>query len=582
MQKSYKILNEGEVGYGILVEKDAGETLEINKNTNFLKENEGSGDSVVRILIDCILQKAGVKNRNGRIYPKEVLVREVEKYKALIEANNSFGECVDGETEILTTNGWKFIKDIADDEQIYTLNVETNQLTVETIKNKLVKDYNGVMYHIYNNNSIDMMLTPNHNMLIYDRYGKPYTLYTEEFVERYKNNTNDITHSTFKKGGAIWIGNNIDHFVFDNIKIDIELFVAFLGIWLAEGSFTKKGYGVNVTQVKEEQTDQIKDLFNLLPFEYTIYEYKNKKVFTINNKELHKYLKNIGICYNKYIPEDIKNLPPNLLSILMDWMLLGDGSNRKIKTNDNFYIKKELYTTSKKLAEDFSELIIKLGGVPSIKIRIQKDRYIGDRLVKAENSVPLYVISYNLSNNSYIDKRFLNINKINYNNKVYCVTTENGTWLMRRNGKIAWTKNCDHPDSPTISLKKDVLSHLVRSVRWDGDTLYGTIEIITSKGYHQNGGIYCVGDHIANLLERGYKLGISSRGLGSLKKIGKDNYVQNDFELLGWDLVSSPSTPDAYLFQQSKTITESVNSENILNENEKKFKNFLDFSKKLL
>jgi hypothetical protein len=388
MQKSYKILNEGEVGYGILVEKDAGETLEINKNTNFLKENEGSEDSVVRILIDCILQKAGVKNRNGRIYPKEVLVREVEKYKALIEANNSFGECVDGETEILTTNGWKFIKDIADDEQIYTLNVETNQLTVETIKNKLVKDYNGVMYHIYNNNSIDMMLTPNHNMLIYDRYGKPYALYTEEFVKKYRD---------------------------EIISID-----------------------------------------------------------------------------------DINFLSEN-----------------------NEMVKADLLT---------------------------------------------FIVGVNN----------------NYNNKVYCVTTENGTWLMRRNGKIAWTKNCDHPDSPTISLKKDVLSHLVRSVRWDGDTLYGTIEIITSKGYHQNGGIYCVGDHIANLLERGYKLGISSRGLGSLKKIGKDNYVQNDFELLGWDLVSSPSTPDAYLFQQSKTITESVNPENILNENEKKFKNFLDFSKKLL
>jgi hypothetical protein len=378
MQKSYKILNEGEVGYGILVEKDAGETLEINKNTSFLKENEGSEDSVVRILIDCILQKAGVKNRNGRIYPKEVLVREVEKYKALIEANNSFGECVDGETEILTTNGWKFIKDITNDEEIVTIN-RKGVVETQKINEKIVKQHKGVMYHIYNDN-IDMMITPYHKMLFFD-------------------------------------------------KDDIQVFC----------------YAEDFVKYKED-----------------------------------------------YI---------------------------------NFYIKNQ--------TDKFS--------IKDIKI-----------------------------------------DEVEFDDTVYCVNVLNHTWLMRRNGKIAWTKNCDHPDSPTISLKKDVLSHLVRSVRWDGDTLYGTIEIITSKGYHQNGGIYCVGDHIANLLERGYKLGISSRGLGSLKKIGKDNYVQNDFELLGWDLVSSPSTPDAYLFQQSKTITESVNSENILNENEKKFKNFLDFSKKLL
>jgi hypothetical protein len=52
----------------------------------------------------------------------------------------------------------------------------------------------------------------------------------------------------------------------------------------------------------------------------------------------------------------------------------------------------------------------------------------------------------------------------------------------------------------------------------------------------------------ANYLRQGVTLGISSRGVGSLKKVGKQNEVQDDFELICFDLVSSPSTPGAYLF----------------------------------
>lgn len=117
----------------------------------------------------------------------------------------------------------------------------------------------------------------------------------------------------------------------------------------------------------------------------------------------------------------------------------------------------------------------------------------------------------------------------------------------------------DHADNPTISLKRDETSHIIRKVWWDGDTLYGTLELITSKIYATNGTICCIGDHIANLLERGYKIGISSRGVGSVKTIGGRNMVQNDFELICWDLVSSPSTPDAYLAQGDKSINESYN-----------------------
>ena len=76
----------------------------------------------------------------------------------------------------------------------------------------------------------------------------------------------------------------------------------------------------------------------------------------------------------------------------------------------------------------------------------------------------------------------------------------------------------------------------------------GKLQILTSPAYHKTGIISCVGDIAANLLRYGVTLGISSRGVGSLKSEGGKNIVQDDFELICFDLVSSPSTPGAYLF----------------------------------
>jgi hypothetical protein len=75
---------------------------------------------------------------------------------------------------------------------------------------------------------------------------------------------------------------------------------------------------------------------------------------------------------------------------------------------------------------------------------------------------------------------------------------------------------------------------------------------------------WCVGDKIALYLQRNLKLGISSRGLGSVKKVGGKNIVQDDFELICFDLVATPSTPNAYLFLETKdsTLQESFKESN--------------------
>ena len=76
----------------------------------------------------------------------------------------------------------------------------------------------------------------------------------------------------------------------------------------------------------------------------------------------------------------------------------------------------------------------------------------------------------------------------------------------------------------------------------------GKLKLLTSPGFHNGGVVSCPGDQAANLMRQGVTMGVSSRGVGSLARKGERNEVQEDFELICFDLVSSPSTPGAYLF----------------------------------
>jgi hypothetical protein len=93
----------------------------------------------------------------------------------------------------------------------------------------------------------------------------------------------------------------------------------------------------------------------------------------------------------------------------------------------------------------------------------------------------------------------------------------------------------DHPDSQVINLKN--VSHNIKDIWWDGDDVVGKIEILPTPS----------GNILTQLFKNGITVGVSSRGMGSLKQLGETQEVQDDFELLCWDFVSTPSTPGAYV-----------------------------------
>ena len=108
----------------------------------------------------------------------------------------------------------------------------------------------------------------------------------------------------------------------------------------------------------------------------------------------------------------------------------------------------------------------------------------------------------------------------------------------------------DHPDSSVINLKN--VSHNVREIHWEGNDLCGTVEILPTPS----------GNILKELLRAGILLGISSRGMGSTRQLeGNKVEVQEDFELIGWDFVSNPSTHGAFMTPMNESVIKTIGTD---------------------
>jgi len=98
----------------------------------------------------------------------------------------------------------------------------------------------------------------------------------------------------------------------------------------------------------------------------------------------------------------------------------------------------------------------------------------------------------------------------------------------------------DHPDDSVINLKN--ASHLVTAIWMDSDSVMGKVRVLDTPS----------GEVLKSLVESGVKLGISSRGMGSVENKGGKTYVQDDFQLICFDFVSEPSTPEAFMIKEAR------------------------------
>lgn len=146
--------------------------------------------------------------------------------------------------------------------------------------------------------------------------------------------------------------------------------------------------------------------------------------------------------------------------------------------------------------------------------------------------------------------------------------------LIQKGGAL---NELNHPSSSLIDL--DRVSHSIVETWWEGKVLMGKIKLFTSPGWKKMGIVSTKGDQAAMLIMNGATLGISSRGVGSLKSERGQNIVQEDFELVCFDLVSSPSTPGAYVFSdpsEKEQYDESIDQKPLVDDRMKKLMGKLD------
>jgi len=390
-----------------------------------------------------------------------------KKYPVVAGIDEVGRGCERIDAEVLTNNGWKFYSKITLKDKVlsYTSN---GHIKWQKIGKIIEKDFEGNLIEL-KNRGIDIVVTPDHHFTVLRRVFKRDKEDNNKLkLIGYKSRkerkiVTEINANDFLPRGGKWGG--VDNKSFNLSKtdknkrklIDMKLWVSFLGIFLSEGSVyydEKKGsYRITISQYENASQSRYRKIYYLLkklPFRFSRF----KTGFKCYSKQLYEYLKQFGICYDKFIPKNIKDLPPEFLNILIDWMILGDGS---CYTGKN---RKEIctyYTTSDKLKDDFEEILLKAGWTYHTVTRTLKDSFIEGRLIKKENKVPCFEIRLRRNNKAHV--KFLHRSKIFYKGKVFCLQlSQYHNFYVRRNGTGYFTGNslAGPVTAAVVALKKEV------------------------------------------------------------------------------------------------------------------------------
>ena len=131
----------------------------------------------------------------------------------------------------------------------------------------------------------------------------------------------------------------------------------------------------------------------------------------------------------------------------------------------------------------------------------------------------------------------LNGNGRRYSRPILEREVENYNKLVRERRALG---ELDHPDSAIINLAN--AAHLVTEIWWDNDAVMGKVQVLNTPS----------GRILKELVNSGVKLGISSRGMGSVHESGGETIVEDDFQLICFDFVSEPSTTGAFMMAENK------------------------------
>jgi len=371
----------------------------------------------------------------------------------------------DEKTEVLTKNGWKFLKDLTIRDECATLNPRTHEFEWQKIEKITVKRYSGEMY-CCKTKYVDLLVTPDHKM-----YVCPYKKCTVDSTDKFKLieardvfNTG-VHHITT---AARWRGEEKEYFTLPECKtktgcripkkeIPMMDWVEFFGYYIAEGCIWEGGnghYRIVIVQ-RSENFEKIYDAFHRIGMGKIKIKsnphYPHVQHIIMHNLQLYSYLSRFGKSYDKWIPIEIKNLSSKYLKIFFDAYISGDGLIKSYKSGSvGIGVSISAWTSSKKLRDDLQEIGIKLGYGVQYKLDcdIGKSHYVKSigRTITAKHKCWVIYFSprktpyFNQKHNERIaysrKKKTLTEEKnVHYSGKIYSLDVPNNIILVRRNGK---------------------------------------------------------------------------------------------------------------------------------------------------
>ena len=365
--------------------------------------------------------------------------------------------CFDKKTKVYTDKGWMLFDDLTGEETFASVNPDDiTQIEYIKAKVRIKYNYQGDMIHFVNR-SFDMVVTPNHQMLV--KYVKADSSGKYRFVDAEKMS---------KHANSIYRGmpnNNapVSSFKLGNYDIEPELYLKFMAWYLSDGNATKikdkNSYRVKIAQ--KTHLDLMYDVLKKLPFNVT----KIKEAINIYDYSVCSELHKLGKCDKKYIPDAIKNVSTDQAKLFLEAYAIADGHQKKGKVFKGYQFKDTytFFTTSDRLASDLGHMIWLSGGRPSFKQEKSKVKIVKFKNGDYTMNHNVWIISLCTSVNASTDNIKTEI--VPYDDFVYCVELEKWHTLMtRRKGKVAWSGNCRSTTIAYFDESTDGLTRIARDL----------------------------------------------------------------------------------------------------------------------
>jgi hypothetical protein len=363
-------------------------------------------------------------------------IEAAERYRA--KWKEIADECHDDKTEVLTDDGWRLFRDLVGDELLGTVNLDTDSIEFQKPSQITARPSSGEMVR-FSGKSLDALVTPGHRMVYFPPHSQAVGM--KEVKDLLRSDQLKLTAEN-------WHGvtPQLPEFLGGVNPSD---FAEWLGFYIAEGwcanyaaSKSKSPtYPVGIAQKKLHGCKYYEALSARMPFRTPPYQAKCGQ-YIFSNKELWHYLKPLGNCYQKYVPQWVKDAPQNVIKAFLKGYLAGDGHVARGITVSA--------TASKRLADDIQELWLKAGRSASIRERQPAPYSFAEPDGESRNGMSgkLYLVtawkagkraSLKWRTDSKVELKYW---KEAYDGMVYCATVPNGTLITRRNGLPLISGNC--------------------------------------------------------------------------------------------------------------------------------------------